>query len=266
MSLKEKIHFIHANGFLPNAYSSFFNNLDTNLNLIHFNLNKPKYLKIKNWGIFRDDFIKNLKSNNKIIGIGHSIGGNIVLRSALSNPEYFSKIILLDPTLFIPKIILLWKFALFFKIHDFLHPWVKATLKRKMYFKNHKAIYESYRNKKVFNMISDDNLYIYINSITKKNSDDSIEIIYPKELEYQMYKTGLIADFYIWRNIKNINIPTLIICSKLSNAFLQSSSKKIKQIKNNNIKIIELENCTHLFPLEIPHKTAQIVNNFINNN
>ena len=263
MSLKEKIHFIHANGFPPNAYKSLFENINHDKEMKNFNLIDLKYLKIKNWTTFQTDFINNLNVNEKIIGLGHSIGGNIILRSCISNPEYFSKIVLLDPTLFVPRIIVMWKLALNLNIHNYLHPWVKATLKRKMHYKNYNAIYESYRKKEVFKKIDDNNLSIYIKSLIRINNDGAVNIIYPKELEHQIYKTGLLADFYIWNKIKHLKIPTLIIRSKLSNAFLSSAAKKISNL-NKNIEIIEIDNYTHLFPLEIPELTAKYISKFIN--
>ena len=265
MSLKEKIHFIHANGFPPDSYNSLFENINYNTTIQNFDLIDLKYLKIKNWTKFHTDFIKSLDLNQKIIGIGHSIGGNIILRSSIANPEYFSKIILLDPTLFIPRIILMWKIALYLNIHNYIHPWVKATLKRKMHYRNYNAMYKSYRGKEVFKKIDDKNLSIYIKSLTKKNNDGSVNIIYPKELEHHIYKTGLLADSYIWNNIRYLKTPTLIIRSKLSNAFLPSAAKKISNL-NQNLKIIEIDECTHLFPLEIPELTSKYISIFINEN
>ena len=114
------------------------------------------------------------------------------------------------------------------KIHNYLHPWVKATLKRRMDYKNIDEILTSYRNKKVFSKINDENLSIYIKSIIKINTNKTLQITYPKELEYQIYKTGLSADFYIWKNLKKLRIPSLIIRSKSSNAFLKSAATKVK--------------------------------------
>ena len=262
MSLNEKIHFIHANGFPANAYKNLLNDINKDYNIIKFNLNKKKYFNIKDWTPFHKDFINTLNHNDKIIGIGHSIGGNIILRSALSNQSSFSKIILLDPTLFVPRIIFLWRLAMHLKIHNYLHPWVKATLKRRMDYKNIDEILTSYRNKKVFSKINDENLSIYIKSIIKINTNKTLQITYPKELEYQIYKTGLSADFYIWNNLKKLRIPSLIIRSKSSNAFLKSAATKVKKL-NNNIEMIEIDNSTHLFPLEIPQVISKYILEFL---
>ena len=262
MSLNEKIHFIHANGFPANAYKNLLNDINKDYNIIKFNLNKKKYLNIKDWTPFHKDFINTICHNDKIIGIGHSIGGNIILRSALSNQSSFSKIILLDPTLFVPRIIFLWRLAMHLKIHNYLHPWVKATLKRRMNYENIDQILTSYRNKKVFSKINDENLSIYIKSIIKTNTNKTLKITYPKELEYQIYKTGLIADYYIWKNIKKLKIPVLIIRSESSNAFLESAATKVKKL-NNNIEFIEINNSTHLFPLEMPELISDHIIKFL---
>ena len=96
--------------------------------------------------------------------------------------------------------------------------------------------------------------------INKKQAKYMIN--YSKDYEYQIYKTGLIKDNYIWRNIKNIKIPTIIIRAEESNAFLENSANKVKKL-NNNIKIVTLKETTPLFPLEKPLETANIINRFL---
>ena len=106
------IYFIHANGFLPLSYKSMFENLDCPANINYYLLenillsNNRKSTILKDWIPFHNDFINIItKNNNKIIGMGHSIGGNIILRAALTHQNLFHSIILLDPTLFLPRII-----------------------------------------------------------------------------------------------------------------------------------------------------------------
>ena len=130
-----------------------------------------------------------------------------------------------------------------------------------MTYNNYEDIFKSYRNKKVFSKINDENLNIYIQSITKK-INDKIYITYSKNWEYMVYKTGLIADLYIWKNIKNLKIPCLIIKAEDSNAFLNSSKIKILKL-NPKIELHTIKNSSHLFPLEFPEKTAEIIKNFI---
>ena len=92
--------------------------------------------------------------------MGHSIGGNIVLRAGLSHPNLFSKLVLLDPTLFIPRIIFLWSIVAKLNLQKRFHPWINATLNRKMIYDNFDEIFKSYRKKIVFKKINDNNLKI----------------------------------------------------------------------------------------------------------
>ena len=109
------------------------------------------------------------------------------------------------------------------KLDEQLHPLSKKALNRKMIYESYESIFKSYRKKSVFKYISDKNLEIYIKAITNEKKDKTIEIIFPKELEYKIYKTGITEDNYIWKNIKNIKIPTLIIRANDSNTFFKSA-------------------------------------------
>ncbi len=260
---KSNLYFIHANGFLPDAYESLFNGIENKSNIHHFlllDIFKNKNFKLKNWIAYHDLFLKSIK-RKKIIGLGHSIGGNIILRSAISSPQKFKGIILLDPTLFTPKIIFFWKLFYYLNLQHKFHPWLESTLNRRMEYDSFESMFNAYRKKTVFKKINDENLKLYINSLIKINNQ-KCNIIYPKEYEYEIYKTGLLKDNFIWRNIHKVDIPCLIIRANESNAFLENASKKVARL-NTKIKIKTLKDTTHLFPLEKPEEVAKHINDFL---
>ena len=263
-----KLTFIHANGFPPSSYSPLLLNFKNRYHLNNYLLRplwkeKTSHLLLKDWNLLFDDFLKYIIDIDSTIGMGHSIGGNIILRTALSHPKKFSKLVLLDPTLFIPKIIYGWKFILKLGLQAKIHPWINATLNRKMIYDNYEQIFKSYRNKDVFSRINDKNLKIYIDSIIKMDNDN-LHITYSKDWEYQIYKTGLVADMFIWKNIHKLEMPCLIIRAEESNAFLNSSQKKIEKL-NSKIDFLTLKGSTHLFPLEYPQKTYETIIEFLDN-
>ena len=45
---------------------------------------KTNYLLLKDWNLFYNDFKNSINTQKKYIGIGHSIGGNIVLKTVVS--------------------------------------------------------------------------------------------------------------------------------------------------------------------------------------
>ena len=104
----------------------------------------------------------------------------------------------------------------------------------------------------------------WVITITGTNSNKSIDISFPNDWEYQIYKSGITDDNFIWKNIKNITVPTLIVRAKDSNTFFESAEKEISKKNNQNIEFISLENCSHLFPLEIPEKISEIISDYIN--
>ena len=266
---KNSITFIHANGFPPDSYKSILNFFEDDYHINKFLLRplwkeKTDYKKIKSWSVFCNDFENylNIENITKCIGIGHSIGGNIVLHTAIKEPDYFSKIILLDPTLFPPKIIFIWKFLNLFNLQEKILDLSKSAKNKKMKYKNYEEIFNNYRSKKIFKLIKDKDLKRYINSITRVNSDNSIDINYSNNWERTIYNKGLIKDNYIWKNIENLKLPCLIIAAENSTAFPYSSIKKIKK-KNQSIQIEILKGVTHLFPFEKPEKVNDIINDFI---
>jgi pimeloyl-ACP methyl ester carboxylesterase len=60
---------------------------------------------IKDWKPFSEDLLRFLSSHETapVIGVGHSIGAIVTLRAALSAPDKFRALVLIDPVLFTPR-------------------------------------------------------------------------------------------------------------------------------------------------------------------
>ena len=261
-STGNKCHFFHGNGLPPDAYQSFLKAISKNHNiqsmlLRQFWKENPNSQKIKNWDMFLDDLMQYALENNieNEYGIGHSMGGNLLLRSALKNKNLYKKIVLLDPTIFSPSIIYALRIICFLNAHPLAN---KATNKRKV-FNDFKEIFKSYRNKSVFSKIPDEQLNEYINSIFKKNKN-KIKLSYDTNWEKEMYLTAGVRDFSIWGSLDELETPTLIIVPDTSPVLRYYASKKI--LKNKLVSIETLIDSTHFFPLEQPVETSKLVLDF----
>ena len=261
---EKRCHFFHGNGYPPKAYSSFLNNISNNYSvqsmlLRQFWGSSPEPKEVMNWDIFLDDLIQYTKENNvnNENAIGHSMGGNILLRSSIKNSALYKKIVLLDPTIFSPIVIYIWRFLCYLKIH----PLIKNAKNRRREFNDFEEIFDSYRSKKVFSRIADIHLNEYINSIFEKYED---KLVLYKDRnpawEEIMYLTAGIKDFDIWENLHRLKTPTLIIIPETSPVLRYHASKKIS--KNRLIEIKILKESTHLFPLEKPKETSKIILDF----
>ena len=127
------LHFLHGNSITPQSYSKLLNSFSDSFLVKYFLLRplwyKEKMPNFKNWNIFLDDYLDSIKNEDNIIGIGHSIGGNLLLKAALKKPEKFTKIILLDPTFLIPYKIRIWNIFSFFNLQSIFLPLIKSAKK-----------------------------------------------------------------------------------------------------------------------------------------
>ena len=132
------MHFLHGNSITPQSYSKLLDCFSDNFLIKCFLLrplwDKEKMPRFKNWDIFLNDYLDSIKNENNIIGIGHSIGGNLLLKAAIIKPEKFKKIILLDPTFMSPAIIRAWNVLSFFNMQSFFLPLINSSKNKKMHY------------------------------------------------------------------------------------------------------------------------------------
>jgi pimeloyl-ACP methyl ester carboxylesterase len=278
----QPLHFLHANGYPPACYKSFLELLQTQYHVFGMLLrplwkdSNPK--DIEDWKPFSGDLLDFLASTTgqkntvpplsanstpvPVIGVGHSIGAVVTLRAALQNPGRFRALVLIDPVLFVPSFLVKWYIVRMLGLGDRLHPLIPAAKKRRRTFDDLETVYRRYRSRRVFRYMSDENLRGYIEGITRKTEDGSYELIYSREWEAQIYRTGM-QDFDIWRGLPNLEIPTLFIRGAETDTFLEDAAKFVKR-KQPRAYVETLEKSTHLLPLERPEEVFKIMQSFLN--
>ena len=158
-SAKPQCHFIHANGFPAHAYKSLFKELSKQISITTMLLrphweNNSDIDNFDSWTVFLNDFQTYAKEQDvgQSYGMGHSVGGNIILRAAICNSNLFKSIVLLDPTIFTPTIVYLWRMLSFFpKLHS-QFPLARAARNRRKSFQRKEDIFNSYRTKMILMM------------------------------------------------------------------------------------------------------------------
>jgi pimeloyl-ACP methyl ester carboxylesterase len=121
-------------------------------------------------------------------------------------------------------------------------------------------VYRGYRNRSIFRYMSDENLRIYIEGITRK-TNAGYELVYSPEWEAHIYRTGL-HDFDIWRNLPKLEVPTLFIRGAETDTFLEDAARLVKQ-KQPKVRVEALEKSTHILPLERPQEVFEIMQSFL---
>lgn len=261
------LHFLHANGYPPECYKNLFELLQNQYHLFGLKL-RPLWESaniedVKNWRIFSDDLLRFLSDRepDSVIAVGHSIGATVTLRAALQNPNKFRALVLLDPVLFVPSFITMWKIIYALGLGKRLHPKVTGALKRRKTFDSLETLFQGYRTREVFKYMSDESLKNYIEGIIKPKSGGGYELVFSPEWESHIYLTGL-QDFDIWNNLHRLDVPTLIIRGNESDTLLEKAEKLIRR-KNPKIQFKILEKATHIFPLEYPQEVFEKIDNFL---
>ncbi len=97
---KEKIHFAHANGFPAKTYNKLFSNLENDFEIgyLERHAHNPQFPITDGWQSLADELKAEIENRytQKIIGVGHSLGGILHFLTAVENPELYKAIILLD--------------------------------------------------------------------------------------------------------------------------------------------------------------------------
>ena len=261
------LHFLHANGYPFYCYDPLLHLLHREYHVFGMLLrplwdgSKPG--DVNDWQIFSDDLLRFLTDHNSsaVIGVGHSIGATVTLRTALRERKKFRALVLIEPVLFPYGRIIAWNFIRAIGLGNRLHPSISGTLKRKRTFEHLDQVFDRYRSRNVFRYLSDENLRAYIEGITRPSATGGYELVFSPEWEARIYYTGL-RDFDIWRDLPTLEVPTLFIRAAETDTFWEEAANLIKW-KQPKARIETVENSTHLLPLEHPKVVSDIMQSFL---
>ncbi len=261
------LHFLHANGYPPACYLPLFERLKSDFRLLAMHLrplwpgSRPE--SIRDWHPFSADLLQFLKEQvgKPVIGVGHSIGGIVTLRAAGWEPTWFRAMVLIDPVLFPPTMILFWNLVRGLGLGWRLHPKIPVTLNRRRTFDDLETVFRGYRRRPVFRYFSDEQLRAYIRGITRPGPQGGYELIYSPQWEAHIYYTSVWRDFDLWRHLRHLHIPTLILRGAESDTFWERTARLVRRL-NPTIQIETISQASHLVPLERPDEVAEHIRRF----
>ncbi len=244
------IHFSHANGFHPESYRELFDLLTPDYRVVA-SLMRPLWdpavpeSQVTSWHIFADDLIDFLDNTQqeKVLGVGHSMGAVVTLLAAIKRPDLFTSVVLIEPVFLLPNILLLFRILPLFLQKKV--PIIQKSLSRPDNWANQNEAFEFHRQKRVFAGLSDDVLWSYIRSGTVKNAEDGVCLRYSKQWEAHCYLT--LPD--PWSLISEPQVPVIGIRGATSDVLSSRAWKYWKKIAPNH-HLFEVEGTSHLLPLE----------------
>lgn len=268
-STTDTIHIYHANGFPPTCYKGLANALPDHYKIVAFEARSiwtppPPIETMQDWQVMADDLLNGMDQQGlqKVISIGHSMGGVAAMLASLKAPERFKALVLLDPTL-LPRHFL-WGMRAARLNPRFQMPLTTLALKRRRSWMSREEAFDRFKGRGPFARWPDNALHDYVAAITKPIADEAgnisrYELNYLPEWEAQVYET---IPLNIWSAVPKISIPTVVICGTDSDTF-QSKSVKYFQRLRPDIKVIPIPGATHFLPMEVPEIIAGYIKDFL---
>ena len=189
--------------------------------------------------------------------LGHSFGGVVSALMASQTPKLFSRLVMLDPVLFTPKI--LWLKQLLNAVGQKNRlPMVQAALKRRAHWPSADEAYQALRGRGIYRGWQPEAHQAFIQSALKTLPDGSVELKCPPWLEAQIFAS---SPEKLWPSLQKIHVPTKVLYGDKTYPFVEQAALRF-QAKN---AFVELQKCQggHCFMQEDPAYTAQEIVRFL---
>ena len=211
-----------------------------------------------NWQPLVDELINFVKQqlliNNQqqVISVGHSFGGVIAFIAACQQPQLFKGLIMLDPPVLTGSTALAVKLLKKTRLIDKFSPAGKAKVRR-TYWPLGTDIAKLFAHRQLFKNFDKRCLDDYIShGVIERNNQ--LELVFSAQVEADIFR-NLAVNLSSYKN--QLNVPASLIYADKTDVFPHVYFKKfVKLNKNINLKVTQ---GGHMFPLERPKHTAQLI-------
>ena len=259
---KPVLHFSHANGFPVSVYLPLMSELAGDYRVVGLGHRGQdgRSKVIHSWHRLALDLIAFLESLDAgpVIGVGHSIGAVTTLFSAVRRPDLFSRIVLLDPVLLPPKLVLLARMMKLVGLKGRM-PLAFRARRRRNGWSNREEACEYFRERSLFHGWDEKFIRAYVTHGLKPTPDGRVELICPPEAEargFESYSTD------IWSWPPRLRTPTFIVRGEESSEALRPECfekfLRICPVAQGAV----MPGAGHLIPMEKPGETLAIIKDF----
>ena len=254
-----QLHFLHGNGFCATTLAAIAEQMPAAAQLWltdvpgHGGSEQPKH-RMPDWQAMARAVADALRQNNPtgkpVVGVGHSMGGVLTLLAAARDPKLFSRIILLDPVLFSPEIVLaqqvsrttgIWKRSAL----------VRSVTNRRQTWPDRETMFNELKEKGLYRHWRPDVLQAFVEDGSQLRDGEYTLSCNPRweGAIFGSYPRGL------WHAVRQVKVPVDILVANDSYGFIQRSARRAARV-NSNIRWQMFGN-SHCFPMEQPQQTAE---------
>ena len=216
--------------------------------------------RIEAWEDLADYYIAHLEKNppgKSMIAMGHSIGGIIIMLMAIKRPDWFKKIILLDPVLLPKRVLAMLRVLKFLSLTPII-PLAKAANRRKNNFQDRDTARKHYARKKIFSRWEPSFVEAYVETCLRKDGQGEFQLSCAPQLESSIYQS---IPLNVWRLPKKLPFPALFIIGTMSDTV--NARGFIRLQRSNGNHIVKSVVAGHLFPFEKPVESMAIIKDYL---
>ena len=266
------LHFGHANGYPPAAYTPLFEGLTPHYHVIALR-SRPLVpgsdpASLRSWLPLVDDLITFLDAQGAArsggaggwLGVGHSLGAVTTVLAALRRPELFRAIVAIEPVFFNPLKLAAFDIFRGLGLADRVHPLIAGARRRRRVFASADEMFARYRQAAVFSRMDDRALRAYVDAVAAPRADGAgVELAFSPEWEAQIYATG---PFNLWRQLAKLSVPMLVIRGADSDTFDPGAVRTLRR-RLPQATLIDVPATGHLVPMEQPAQVADMILTFL---
>jgi len=185
--------------------------------------------------------------------VGHSLGGMLSMLAQAANPGLFKSMVMLDPVIFPPPLLLLMNILRKVGLTNVFHPYVKSTLRRRDGWQNKQQAFEYFHKRKIFRNWTDDALDSYVQHALQEEGAE-VRLCCEPELEAKWF--GALPE-KLWPSIKKIQGPVSIYMGQDTYPFSLRAGRIAKKVNESiDLSIVPGGHC---FMQEHPQDAAGYV-------
>ncbi len=261
---KTLINFVHANGFPAGSYQTLFNYLPEKYKVIsHEKYGHDKAHPVENnWQPLVDELINFVKhqleihQQKQVINVGHSFGGVISFIAACQQPHLFKGLIMLDPPVVTGGTAIAVKYIKKTRLIDKFSPSGKAKVRRTQWPIG-TDIAQLFARRQLFKNFDKRCLHDYVKCGTVEKNNQ-LELVFSAEIEADIFR-NLAENLSSYKN--QLKVPASLIYAEKTDVCPHSFFKKFAKL--NKSILLSTTSGGHMFPLERPQETAQLIANTI---
>lgn len=254
------INLVHANGFPAGSYRTFLSYFQSEYQCVAHQQygHNPHFPIHNNWRYLVDELIDFVKQQPEpVINIGHSFGGVITFMAACQAPELFRGIILLDPPIFTGISSFTLRLAKKTRLIDKVSPAAKAKIRRTHWPLN-TDLSKNFSRSQLFKNFDARCLQDYVDSAVKEHKGQ-LELCFSRDVETEIFR-NLPTNLSTFK--RKLTVPSALIYGEKTDV---STPKLVQRFNKQHpeMTIHSIKNGGHMFPLEQPQATAELIQDII---